>query len=334
LSAQRPRGFTLLEVLVAIAILGLGMTAILSAQTGLFASSSYAEKISLASGMVRCRLSELELKLNKEGYPLTDQKDEGNCCNDEVPPPGYKCKWKIEKIELPLPPTATELSNQMSASGISSTLGALGSMSGFGSSGSSPLGGAGLGDLSKVLSTPGGVPGGALSGLPGLGGGTPGSPAPTDSSSFGTTPFGQSSFGSSQFGSTVPGTVPLGSSMPDQTALATGSPFGGGVSALAPMAMSMVYPTLKPMLEASIRKVTVTVEWQGGGKGKSLDVVEYVTNPMQGGLDPNAANGLDTAMGALQQMLGIPTSGTGTTGTGTAPAATSPSTPSIFGGLH
>ena len=84
MTARRPRGFTLLEVLVAIAILGLGMTAILSAQTGLFASSSYAERISLASGMVRCRLSELELKLNKEGYPLTDQKDEGNCCNDEV----------------------------------------------------------------------------------------------------------------------------------------------------------------------------------------------------------------------------------------------------------
>src|SRR6478672_3961778 len=111
------RGFTLLEVLVAIAILGLGMTAILSAQTGLFASSSYAERISLASGMVRCRLSELELKLNKEGYPLTDQKDEGNCCNDEVSP-GYKCKWKIEKIEMPLPPTATELSNLMASSGL------------------------------------------------------------------------------------------------------------------------------------------------------------------------------------------------------------------------
>jgi general secretion pathway protein I len=331
LTAQRTRGFTLLEVLVAIAILGLGMTAILSAQTGLFASSSYAEKISLASGKVRCRLSELELKLNKEGYPLTDQKDEGNCCNDEVTP-GYKCKWKIEKIELPLPPTANELSNQMSSSGLSSTLSTLGSMSGFGPSGSSAVGGSGLGDLSKMLATPGGIPGGALSGLPGLGGGMPGSPAPTDSGNFAAAPFSQSNFGSSSFGSTVPGTVPLGSAMPDQTALATGSPLGGGTSSLAPMAMSMVYPTLKPMLEASIRKLTVTVEWQGGGKGKSLDVVEYVTNPMQGGLDPNAANGLDTAMGALQQMLGIPTgAGTGTTGTGTAPAAT---TPSLFGGLH
>jgi general secretion pathway protein I len=127
------------------------------------------------------------------------------------------------------------------------------------------------------------------------------------------------------------GASPLGSSKsPSGLAQTLGS--APSPMSLMPMMMSMVYPTLKPMLEASIRKLTVTVEWQGGGKGKSLDVVEYVTNPMQGGLDPNAANGLDTAMGALQQMLGIPTgAGTGTSGTGTAPAAT---TPSLFGGLH
>ena len=323
MNATGPRGFTLLEVLVAIAILGLGMTAILSAQTGLFASSSYAERISLASGMVRCKLSELEVKLNKEGYPLLDMKDEGACCNDEASP-SYKCKWKIEKIEMPLPPTATDLSNQMSALGTSGALGALGAVSGFGSSGSSPAQGAGLGDLSKLLATPGGIPGGALSGLPGLGG-NPSAPAPTDSGNFASTPFGTSSFGTSQFGSTVPGTVPLGSAMPDQNALATGSPFGGGVSTVT---LSL------PMLEASIRKLSVTVEWQGGGKGKSLDVVEYVTNPMQGGLDPNAANGLDSALNALSGMLGLPQTGAGTTGAGTpaAPAAASP--PSLFGGLH
>ena len=194
------------------------------------------------------------------------------------------------------------------------------------------MGGSGLGDLSKVLSTPGGVPGGALSGLPGLGGGMPGSPAPTDSSNFTSSPFGKSSFDS-----VVPGTVPIGSAMPDQSAIASGGPFGGGgLSALAPMAMSMVYPTLKPMLEASIRKVTVTVEWKGGGKGKSLDVVEYVTNPMQGGLDPNAANGLDGAMNALSGLLGGPTSGSGTgtgTGTGSTGLGTTPSMASPFGGM-
>ncbi len=329
MTATRSHGFTLLEVLVAIAILGLGMTAILSAQTGLFASSSYAERISLATGMVRCRLSELELKLNKEGYPLTEVKDEGNCCNDESQP-GYKCKWKIEKIELPLPPTASELSNQMNSAMGPGGLGALGAIAQVGQTNGAVLGsGSGLGDVGKLLSgqAPGGIPGASLPpGLPGLGGGLPGSPSPADSNSFGSTPFGQSSFGSSQFGQTVKGTVPIGSAMPDQGALAGGSPLGGAMSSLVPMVMSMVYPTLKPMLEASIRKLTVTVEWQGGGKGKSLDVVEYVTNPMQGGLDPNAATGLDSAFSAISGLLG-----------GAAPGAAAPggaTTPSLIGGTR
>jgi general secretion pathway protein I len=331
LNAPRPRGFTLLEVLVAIAILGLGMTAILSAQTGLFASSSYAERISLASGMVRCRLSELELKLNKEGYPLTEVKDEGNCCNDEPPPPGYKCKWKVEKIELPLPPTSSELSNQMSSAMGPGGLGALGAIASVGQSNGSILGqGSGLGDVSKLLAgqAPGGIPGGSMpSGgpMPGLGG-LPGSAAPADSNSFGSTPFGNSSFGNSSFGQTVPGTVPIGSALPNQGMGASGAPFGGGVSSLAPMVMSMVYPSLKPMLEASIRKLTVTVEWQGGGKGKSLDVVEFVSNPMQGGLDPNAASGLDSAFSAISGLLGgaAPGAGIGTTG----------AAPSLIGGAR
>jgi general secretion pathway protein I len=85
------------------------------------------------------------------------------------------------------------------------------------------------------------------------------------------------------------------------------------------MVMSLVYPTLKPMLEASIRKITVTVEWQNGGKGKSIEVVEFVTNPMQGGLDPNAAAGLESAFSSLAGLLGGAAPGAGT-GTGTAPS--------------
>jgi general secretion pathway protein I len=280
LKAAGARGFTLLEVLVAIAILGLGMTAILSAQTGLFASSTYAERISMSTSMLRCRLSEIELKLNKEGYPLLDMKDEGTCCGDESVR-GYKCKWKIEKVELPLPPTAGDLSNKLSGGMSPSGFGALGAIASVGQSNGAVLGqGTGLGDISKLLAGQ----------SPGFGGGFPGgTPAPADSNA----PAFE-----------VKGSVPLGSSAPLPDALGPTAPFGGGASSLAPMVMSMVYPTLKPMLEASIRKITVTVEWQGGGKGKSIDVVEYVTNPMQGGLDPNAAAGLEAAFSSLAGMLG------------------------------
>ena len=311
MKSARQSGFTLLEVLVAIAILGLGLTAILSAQTGLFASSAYAERISMSTSMVRCRLSEIELKLNKEGFPLLDMKDEGNCCGDE-PISGYKCKWKIEKVELPIPPTAGDLSSKLGGGMSPSGLGALGAIASVGQSNGAVLGqSAGLGDISKLLAgqSPGSIPGG----IPGA---TP--PAPVDSGNFASKPFGTSSFGN-----TVPGTVPIGSAGLDALGPGSpGSPFGGGASSLAPLVMSLVYPTLKPMLEASIRKITVTVEWQNGGKGKNIEAVEFVTNPMQGGLDPNAAAGLEGAFNSLAGLLGgaAPGAGTGTgTGIGTTP---------------
>jgi general secretion pathway protein I len=79
---------------------------------------------------------------------------------------------------------------------------------------------------------------------------------------------------------------------------------GMGASSLAPLVMMLVYPTLKPMLEASIRKVSVKVEWDQGSKKRDLEIVQLVTNPMQGGLDPNAAQGLDAAFGALGSLFG------------------------------
>jgi hypothetical protein len=45
-----------------------------------------------------------------------------------------------------------------------------------------------------------------------------------------------------------------------------------------------VYPQLKGMLEASIRKVTVQVLWKDGTTDRDLTVVQYLTNPQQGGL--------------------------------------------------
>ncbi len=72
---------------------------------------------------------------------------------------------------------------------------------------------------------------------------------------------------------------------------------------LAAMALTIVYPTLKPMLEASIRRITVSVKWSEGSSQRSFDIAEYVTNPMQG-LPPvgSAAAGMDplsTLLGAM-----------------------------------
>jgi general secretion pathway protein I len=49
------------------------------------------------------------------------------------------------------------------------------------------------------------------------------------------------------------------------------------------MVMGIVYPTLKPMMEASIRRVTVTVRWKEGPNKREFPLVQYITNPQRGG---------------------------------------------------
>src|SRR5262249_54977489 len=63
----------------------------------------------------------------------------------------------------------------------------------------------------------------------------------------------------------------------------------GGTQGIEAMAMSVVYPTLKPMLEASIRKVTVTVQWKEGLRDRDLTIAQYLTRPMKGLPMPSAA---------------------------------------------
>ena len=244
MSRQPPsRGFTLLEVLVALAILGLGLTSILSAQAGLFASSARSAFVTAASNLARCKLSEVEVKLLREGYQLTEQKGEGNCCEDEDEST-FTCNWIVEPVILP------EMNMSLNQDGGTSSAPAGSSfLSGFNPSDTSGLGA--------------GNPLGALGGLvPGLGG--------TNS------PFGM---------------------------LSSGSGSGAGLGGLATMALSIVYPTLKPMLEASIRRVTVSVKWHEGVSKRDFSVVEYVTNPMQG-LPPLAsASSSAGGLNPLQRML-------------------------------
>lgn len=218
--ALTQRGFTLLEVLVAIAILGLGLTVILGSQVGLFTNASRGQHLTVATNLARCKMGEIEIDLLKLGYQLTDVTDEGPCCGDDDGNEGYRCSWKIERVTLPEMP----LNN---ADG-----------------GANPAGDGGL-DL------------GPISMLTGL---------------------------------NKPGGQALGSqSSPTDLAKTLGN--APSAMGLAPMMMSMVYPTLKPMLEASIRKVSVTVTYREGKFERELLITQYVTNPQQGQLDPTVMGG-------------------------------------------
>ena len=227
---HRNGGFTLLEVMVAIAILGLSLTVILSSQAGLFSSAARAGNLTMAIPLARCRMEATELALQKFGLPLIDQNDSGPCCGDEDAP-GFNCEWKIETIELPEANMA-DLDLGMDEPG------SIGADIGAGDSKSNNP----LSALSKLQSEP---------------------------DSFGTTE------GLGELAGMFGG--------------------GDGGAGLTGMILGMVYPDLKPMLEASIRKVTVTVKWREGKNDRDLEIAQYVTNPLQGGFDPNAAEGMEEA---------------------------------------
>jgi general secretion pathway protein I len=77
-----------------------------------------------------------------------------------------------------------------------------------------------------------------------------------------------------------------------------------GSSGMEGMVMGLVYPTLKPMLEASIRRVTVTVKWREGQRPRELEVTQFLTRPQEGQLATEDALGLPALTNALEAQQG------------------------------
>lgn len=94
------RGFTLLEVMIAVAILGLSLTAIFSSEVGASNVAARARRQSVAATLVRCKMGEIEEIVAIEGLPAIEKKDTDSCC-EHAPVEGFECDWIIERIILP-----------------------------------------------------------------------------------------------------------------------------------------------------------------------------------------------------------------------------------------
>jgi general secretion pathway protein I len=223
--------------MVAIAILGLTLTVILSAQGGLAASNKSANNMGRAINLGRCKMTETEEKLLKVGYPEVDDLQTEIACCDDKDEPGFSCDSRVEKVVLPNPPDNT------------------------------------LGDGGSPLSL------GAGAGSAGPSGGLPG-PIGSIASQVGA--------GGLNFDGGLQG---LGGALGEQMGA------GGGAGMLS-MVMGMVYPSLKPMMESSIRRLTITVHWKEGPNAKELSLVQYVTNPQRGGFVAGVAPSGSAAPGS------------------------------------
>jgi general secretion pathway protein I len=87
-----------------------------------------------------------------------------------------------------------------------------------------------------------------------------------------------------------------------------------GSTGMEGMVMGFVYPSLKPMLEASIRRITVKVSWKEGTRPRDLEVTQFLTRPQEGMLGTADQVGLGAINQAAAALEGA---GTGTPGTST-----------------
>jgi len=100
MSRSRTAGFTLLETIIAVAILALSLTAIIAAQGQAGAMASVARNTDTAALMAQCKMGEIEEQVLREGLPAVDDQGTDECCEGaEVE--GFTCEWKIERVELP-----------------------------------------------------------------------------------------------------------------------------------------------------------------------------------------------------------------------------------------
>ncbi|QQR89519.1 MAG: hypothetical protein IPJ88_15160 [Myxococcales bacterium] len=88
--------------MIAVAILGVSLTAIFSSEAGAVRVATHAKKTVVATLLARCKMGEIEEKLAKEGFPAISDDDRGDCCEDATPE-GFQCEWKITRLELPDP---------------------------------------------------------------------------------------------------------------------------------------------------------------------------------------------------------------------------------------
>lgn len=93
MSARRGHGFTLLETIIAIAILGVALTAIFQISSEAIYAHVYAKKLTVATLLARSKMIDLEQEMFDKGFQLDDDEQAGDFSDDGWA--SYKWRAKI-----------------------------------------------------------------------------------------------------------------------------------------------------------------------------------------------------------------------------------------------
>ncbi|MFY2557642.1 type IV pilus modification PilV family protein [Corallococcus terminator] len=91
---KRAQGFTLLEVVVALSILGLALMAIFDLNAGAVSNHVYTKRLTVASLLARAKMTDVEQKLYDDGFSPDDDEESGDFSEEGWP----QFKWKARII--------------------------------------------------------------------------------------------------------------------------------------------------------------------------------------------------------------------------------------------
>ncbi len=245
------KGFTLLEVMIGLALLGFALAVLIKSAAGNIFNAQQSQMMGVATDLSRGKMYDVEEDLLKNGFQDTDQATQGNFDSE-----GWtNITWsaKVETVELPswndLQALATGHAKKLAGSGAGSglgsaqTLGSNGLSSNFQNLGPA-FGSGSAGDIAAVL------------GSDALGSG--------DLVSFQNSALGGMLSQISGFG----GASGLGGA-------GFGSDAASGAGALV---IQQQYTMFQQVLKVSIRKVTLVVEWKVGGDTQEMKTVVFFTD--------------------------------------------------------
>jgi general secretion pathway protein I len=95
----RRAGFTLVEVMLALAILGMGLTLLVKTLASNVSAAADAEMMGVVANLARGAMYDVEETLRKDGFQETDQSSKGDFAEDGWP--GVTWEAKVEIPEIP-----------------------------------------------------------------------------------------------------------------------------------------------------------------------------------------------------------------------------------------
>ncbi|GEJ55598.1 prepilin-type N-terminal cleavage/methylation domain-containing protein [Anaeromyxobacter diazotrophicus] len=135
---MRRRGFTLLEVMVALALLAAALVAVADLCGNALRNHAYARDLSAATLLARGKLAELEQKYEDQGFKDFNEDEEGDFSDAGRP----DMRWKLELVKPASDLSAEQLMAMLAGTSdvdqlMARVMGGLGGAAGAGSSGSS-----------------------------------------------------------------------------------------------------------------------------------------------------------------------------------------------------